>query len=233
MRAQRFGGAPQQLVADGEGGEVVAAHVHLAQPADRHAQRAGDGCRRELAQRRLLFVRNHRHPLVRGGQQRFNLGKRHVAVSLMVSAWLWHRIELMRTHRPSIGIGPEVPRILLPSAIAFHSSLLWPLPRSSAIQGRRLPASACPPNSAGREVGRAQRGGDAAIDIEDRRGRVRERRRDGAMQVTHLRDHLAHVPGAGTRGGLVGHGRDPLDEAGAEEPRHRHQHQAHRAVGPT
>ena len=36
--AQRLGGAPQQLIAHGEGGEVFAAHRQLAQPADGYRQ---------------------------------------------------------------------------------------------------------------------------------------------------------------------------------------------------
>ena len=44
---------------------------------------------------------------------------------------LWERIAPMRTQKPSMGIGLlDRPRILLPSACAFHSSLLCPLPRS-------------------------------------------------------------------------------------------------------
>ncbi len=62
--------------------------------------------------------------------------------SLIVSAWLWQRIAPTRTQMPSIGIGRALrPRILLPSACAFHSSRLWPLPRSLSIQGSRLAAS--------------------------------------------------------------------------------------------
>jgi len=38
----------------------------------------------------------------------------------------------------------EVPRILLVSTPAFHSSLDWPLPRSASIHGIREPASGTP-----------------------------------------------------------------------------------------
>ena len=151
-------------------------------------------------------------------------------VSLMVSAWLWHRIELMRTHRPSIGM-PDGAENLVALGHRLPFFLALAVAEILGDPGQQAPGERVPAEFAGRQIGRAQRGGDAAIDLEDRRGRVGERRRDGAMQVTHLRDHLAHVPGAGARGGLVGHRRDPLDEAGAEEAGHRHQHQAHRAVG--
>ena len=43
--AQRFGGAPEQLVADGEGAEELRAELQLVQAADGHVQRAGDGGR--------------------------------------------------------------------------------------------------------------------------------------------------------------------------------------------
>src|SRR3954468_4131571 len=43
--AQRFGRAPQQLVADGEGAEVLGTHGQLAQATDWNAQRAGHGNR--------------------------------------------------------------------------------------------------------------------------------------------------------------------------------------------
>ena len=63
----------------------------------------------------------------------------------MVNAWLWQRIAPMRTHKPSIIIGlASRPIILLVSAPPFHSSLLWPLPKSLSIQGIKLPASGTP-----------------------------------------------------------------------------------------
>jgi hypothetical protein len=88
---------------------------------------------------------------------------------LMVSAWLWQRIELMRTHNPSIGMAAAA-RDLVALGLAFHSSLLWPLPRSSRSRaaGSRRARS---PELGGRQVRRPQRGGHAAVDVEDRRCR--------------------------------------------------------------
>ncbi len=81
-------------------------HGHLAQPADRHGQRAGDGRRRQLA-----------HATPRAGSAPPSPSRCAAAsmpsisssgtsvVSLMVSAWLWQRIAPTRTQMPSIGIG--------------------------------------------------------------------------------------------------------------------------------
>ena len=41
--SQRFGSSPQQLIADREGGQVLAAHGELAQSADRNGHGAADG----------------------------------------------------------------------------------------------------------------------------------------------------------------------------------------------
>ena len=66
--------------------------------------------------------------------------------SLSVSAWECERMAPIRMHRPSMMMcsSPEVPRILLVSTPAFHSSLDWPLPRSASIQGISEPASGTP-----------------------------------------------------------------------------------------
>jgi hypothetical protein len=50
------------------------------------------------------------------------------------------------------------------------------------------------------------------------------------MYDAHLRHELAHVLGARARRCLIGHRADPLDKAGAEQPGHRHEHEAHRAI---
>src|SRR5436190_21763273 len=73
--AQRLGGAPEQLVADGERREVLRSHGELAQAADRRAQRAGHCGWRQLAQRALLLVRHHLHPLVRTREQRLDIAE--------------------------------------------------------------------------------------------------------------------------------------------------------------
>ncbi|MNV63821.1 hypothetical protein D3C71_1564350 [compost metagenome] len=79
-------------------------------------------------------------------------------LSLKVSAWLWQRMAPTRTQKPSTGMAAEpkpspMPRILLVSAMPFHSSLdvpqpgsswWWPIPRSLSIQGIRLPPRGTP-----------------------------------------------------------------------------------------
>ena len=59
---------------------------------------------------------------------------------------------------------------------------------------------------------------------------VGQQRSDRRVGDTHLRGELAHVLRARAGCRLIGHRRDPLDEAFAEEPGHRHQHQADGAV---
>src|SRR6185369_795480 len=51
-----------------------------------------------------------------------------------------------------------------------------------------------------------------------------------AVQKTFLNQQLAHVGSAGAAGSLIGHGREPLYEIGAEKPAQSHQHQADRTV---
>src|SRR5262245_20527845 len=62
---QWLGGAPQQLIPDGEGRQVFTTHRELPQPADRNVERAGDGSRCELGEAGFLLVRHHGYPLVR------------------------------------------------------------------------------------------------------------------------------------------------------------------------
>ena len=41
--AKRFGGTPEELIADGEGAEVFATHLHLPHATHRNGEGAGDG----------------------------------------------------------------------------------------------------------------------------------------------------------------------------------------------
>ncbi|MCY1556211.1 hypothetical protein D9M68_929440 [compost metagenome] len=70
-------------------------------------------------------------------------------MSLKVRAWLWQRMAPTRTQKPSTGMAgalkpSPMPRILLVSAMPFHSSLDMPLPRSLSIQGISEPPSGTP-----------------------------------------------------------------------------------------
>ena len=117
--AQRLGRAPQQLVADGERAEVVAAHRELAQPADRDLQRARS--RRPASARarcspRCVLGTTRTHSLPAASIDSISASGTS-RVSLMVSAWLWQRIAPMRTQIESTAIAVcrrlSRPRILL------------------------------------------------------------------------------------------------------------------------
>ena len=166
---QRLGRAPQQLVADRKRRQVLAPHRQLAQ----RGRPAPSACRSPLAgvssrDRDLALVRHHLAPSrcrPRAGASISASGTS--CLSLIVSAWLWQRMAPMRTQMPSTGIGLALrPRILLVSALPFHSSRLWPLPRSLSIQGIRLPASGTPKLAVGNRVA-AQDAGHVAVDVED------------------------------------------------------------------
>ena len=145
-------------------------------------------------------------------------------LSLMVSAWLWQRIAPTRTQTPSIGIGgvPKPaprPRILLVSALPFHSSLARAVAAVGlSIHGIRLPASGTP-----KLLGLGDAHARAACAAPG--GRSRGSRDAGSsssaahlgVQRAILRQQLAHVLRAAARGGLVGHAAHPLDEAGLEQ----------------
>ena len=70
----------------------------------------------------------------------------------------------------------------------------------------------------------------APIDREGGRSGVREGGAHRLSDRRHLRGELAHVRCPRPGGGLVGHGRHPLHEAGPEEARERHQQKADGAV---
>ena len=66
--AQWLGCPPQQLIADGESGQVFVTHGHLAQTADGGAQGAGNGRWREFFQGDFALVGDDLGPFVAVGQ---------------------------------------------------------------------------------------------------------------------------------------------------------------------
>ena len=62
--AQRFGRAPQQLIAAGEGRQVLWPHLHLAQTTDRYGQGTGNSRRGQTGQGLGLVVGDQFDPLV-------------------------------------------------------------------------------------------------------------------------------------------------------------------------
>ena len=136
----------------------------------------------------------------------------------------------MRTHRPSMMIwfSAEVPRILLVSTPAFHSSLDWPLPRSASIQGIREPASGTPnwvASTPARWCARTLRSMSRMADAGSSSSVL-----TSLLRRAELVQQLAHVAGAAAGGRLVGHGRAPLDQVVLEQSAQAHEHAGHGAV---
>jgi hypothetical protein len=108
--AQRLRRAPEQLIADGEGRQILAAHGELAQATDGDGQLTAHRGRRQLADDgRLALVRHHPHPGIAAGDQCLDLGSGRSRFSLMVSACEWQRMALTRTQMPSTGTGLAPP----------------------------------------------------------------------------------------------------------------------------
>ncbi len=72
--------------------------------------------------------------------------------------------------------------------------------------------------------------GDFAIDVENRGSGIVQQFLDGAVELAHLGQQLAHVLGTGTGRSLVGHGGRPLNQVTLEQATQGHQHQGHGAV---
>src|SRR4051812_26611712 len=228
--AQRFSRAPEQLIAHRKRGQILGTHRHFTKPADRRLQRAGHRRRRQVAERALLVVGYDRGPLVCRREEGLDLPQRHIARQL-------HRDRLaVAAHRADTyaqavdrdrAVGPAENlvafglRLRLFLALAVAEILRDPRQqaageREAEVLRRELPAP--------------HRRRHRPIDVQDARVLIGQQRGDRRVRDAHLRRELAHVLGAGARGGLVRHCRRPLDQSFAEEAGHRHQHQADRAV---
>ena len=90
---------------------------------------------------------------------------------------------------------------------------------------RQRHAELCP-----RKFLRRQGGADRPVYLQNARGGILQKRSRRSMQHAHLLQHFAHVLRARSRGGLVGHRRDPIDDSGAQQACNGHQHERHGAV---
>src|SRR5450830_1902407 len=147
-------------------------------------------------------------------------------LSLKVRAWLWQRMAPTRTQKPSTGMAgalkpSPMPRILLVSAMPFHSSRLTPLPRSLSIQGIRLPPRGTPKLA----VSASLRLRCLAMTL-----RSISRIAHFGVQGAELGEQLTHVLSAAARCGLVGLGGHPFHQACLVQRAHTHQHAADGAV---
>src|SRR5580700_6889728 len=70
---QRFGRAPEQLIANCKGAEKLRPHVQLVEATDRYTQRTGNGRRSEAANARFFVVGDQFHPGVAIREYLFNV----------------------------------------------------------------------------------------------------------------------------------------------------------------
>src|ERR1035437_3980405 len=80
--AQRFGGAPKQLVADGKCAEELRSKIQLVKAANGNVERSGNGGGREAAHRGFFVVRNHAHPRICSSQHLFDFVERNILLEL-------------------------------------------------------------------------------------------------------------------------------------------------------
>ena len=80
--AQWLSSAPQELVTDGERAQVVIAHGHFVQATHGHSQGACDGGRCQVTLADFAHVRHHFDPVIRAGQDAFDLVHGHVFFQL-------------------------------------------------------------------------------------------------------------------------------------------------------
>src|SRR6185503_83734 len=227
--AQRFGRAPQQLVADRERRDVILAHREMPDAAHRDCERAGDGRGREGGGRRLALVRHDPDPLVRARDCALDLHDFHRPLQLDR-----HRLAVAahRADAHAYSIDRHGCRLRAEDLVALRARLEFLAavavtevavdPWKKASRERLAKAR---DRHAVREGGRG-----APVDVEDRARGIVEQLAGRIAQVAHLHERLAHL--ARTRAGcrLVGHRGHPLDETRAEEPAKGHQHEAHGAV---
>src|SRR5690554_6753564 len=222
---QRFGRTPQQLVAYGEGGQVLGAHVELAQTTHRHLQGTGHRSRGQLADCGLFLVRHHLGPGVVGIEHGFDVRQRYILVQLDgqrltvaphgtdAHTDAVHRNRATAATDDLVGFGLGLP---LFTTLTVGQLLVDPGDQAAGQRHAEV---------VHREGGVAHGGGDLAIDVEDGTGRVGQLVGDTGVQTTHLADQLTHVLGTGTTGGLIGHGGHPLDQTVLEQATEAHQHQ--------
>ena len=80
--ANRFGGTPQQLVTDGEGGKILRAQVHLADSANGYRQSPGGLDRCQFPAGDITIIGDDLDPLVVTGNNLFDFGERQILLEL-------------------------------------------------------------------------------------------------------------------------------------------------------
>src|SRR5579862_5520270 len=78
--AQRFGGAPQELIAHGESADKFRSHLQFMNAANGNIQCAGNGGGGQTARRRFSVIGNDANPGIGAGQNLLDFGERHVSL---------------------------------------------------------------------------------------------------------------------------------------------------------
>src|SRR6266508_1614220 len=192
--AQRFGRAPQQLIADGERTEVFGADRQLPQPPHRHFHRAGD--RRGCQPLDALFasVANHADPRVAGSEHALDFGERDIAPQLdrQRLAVAAHRSDadtdrlhddrvVWRAAENLVGLRTALPLL---EAHAVAEILVDPGNETAGERHARM---------LGRKPLVAQDPGYLAIDVENSGGGVVEQILRREVGLAHLLEQLAHT----------------------------------------
>ena len=186
---------------------------------------------RQFADRALALVGDHLHPVVGRGEHPFDFGQRHVLGQLDRQGLA------VAAHRADADADAIDGNRLVPCEAEDLVRLGLPLPFFLAlavaqilVDPRDQAAGERDAEVLGRIGGAAERLGDAAVDLQNGRGRIGELLPHAAAGRGHLGEQLAHVLGPCPAGRLIGHARQPLDETRLEEAVEPHQHQADRAV---
>ena len=233
--AQRLGRAPQQLVADGEGAEVLRAHRQFGgggRPESSCVPVTATGVRSFSVASRVLGTTFTQ--ALSAAIMASTSASGTSFFSLKVSAWLWQRIAPTRTQKPSTGGPPS--RSLRPGRGSCWSRHALPfLARLAVAQVLVDPGDqrAAQRHAESWPSRLRQRALFARSPCGRSRGWRSSGRRAGlhlGVQRAELRQQFAHVLRAAARGGLVGLGAHPLDQAGPCTARHAHQHAADGAV---
>lgn len=232
--AKGFGGAPEELVANGEGGEVAARiHGEGANTPDGDAESAIDRGRVKTRDGGFAGIGDEFDPWIAGGDELFDLFQGRVLAEadgerLAVAAH-GTNTNTEAIDDDAIGMLVRCSQDLVAFDIPFPFFAGHSIPKI-LIDPRDEATSEGGLEVFGGELGGSKGLGDLGIDIEDRALGIGEIGGDGMMQRAHLQKQFAHVGSPGTGGGLVGHGGDPLDAILAEEAVESHHHETDGAI---